>query len=160
EDLRGAPDVDHAATLLATLRRPVAHLGTAAGDLEKGRGQLVHVRLASLADVHRPGAVALQREHAHAGDVADVAVVAGLLAAAVRRHGLAPQHAAAEDRHHAGLAVRVLARTVDVGIAEGDERQAVLGLEEVAVELAGTLAHTVGADGPGGMRLGCGEHLL
>src|SRR5262249_50308186 len=83
EDLAGAADVDHAAALLAALRRPVTDLGAAAGHLEHHRSQLVHVGLAPGTDVHRPGGVALERQQAHAGDVADVDVGAGLPAIAV-----------------------------------------------------------------------------
>src|SRR5262249_46374803 len=75
EDLGGTADVDHAAALLAPLRRPVTDLGAAAGHLEQRRGQLVHVGLAPGADVHWPGGVVLEGEQAHAGDVADVDVV-------------------------------------------------------------------------------------
>src|SRR5262249_1171617 len=124
------------------------------------RSQLIHVGLAPGADVHRPGGVALERPQAHAGHVADVDVVAGLLAVAVHGHGLAAQHPAAEDRHHAGLAMRVLPWTVDVGIAEGDEGHAVLGLVEVTVELARAFAHAIGADRPRRVRLRRGEGLL
>ena len=84
----------------------------------------------------RPGRVGLERQQVRAHDVADEDVVARLLAVAVHGDGLAAQHLPAEDRDDAGLAVRVLARAVDVGVAQRDEREAVLGLEEVAVELA------------------------
>src|SRR5262249_54733833 len=96
EDLAGATDVDHAAALLAALRRPVTDLGAAAGHLEHHGGQLVHVGLAPRADVHRPAGVALERQQAHARDIADVDVVAGLLAVAVHGHGLAAPHPGAE----------------------------------------------------------------
>src|SRR5438309_1075549 len=50
--------------------------------------------------------------------VAHVAVVAGLAAVAEDEDLFAPKHPAGEDRDHARLAVRPLARAIDVGESE------------------------------------------
>ena len=51
---------------------------------------------------------------------------------------------AAEDRDHAGLAQRVLARPVDVAVAERDGREAVQAREQGAVVLGAELREAVG----------------
>ena len=56
---------------------------------------------------------------------------------------LAGDEALREDGHDAGLAVRVLARSVHVGVAKGDELQAVHLSEDVAVRLAGELRRAI-----------------
>src|SRR5262249_49863691 len=126
EDGGRAPDVDHAALLLARLGGAVMDLARAAGNVLQPRGQPVPVGLDAGADVDRPPRVGPEREQAHARDVAHVDVVARLRAVAVHRDRLVPQHAAAEDRDDPGLAVRVLARPVHVRVAEGAELDAVL----------------------------------
>src|SRR5262249_39442164 len=160
EDVGGAADVDHAAALLARLRRAVPHLGPAAGDLEQRARELIHVGLDPRANVHRSRGIALQREQAHACDITHEHVVPGLLAVAGEGAGLAAQHPAAEDPHPPRLAVRILARSVHVGVAERDERHAVLREVEVTVQLPRALADAVRADRPGRVRLGCRERLL
>ncbi len=79
-------------------------------------------------------------------DVADVYVVAGL--AAVAEDGRAPAGAqqAAEDRDHARLAERVLARAVDVAEPQRDGREPVEALEERQVALGRELALAVGRE--------------
>ena len=63
-------------------------------------------------------------------EVADVDVVARLRAVAEHLRPAAGEVLAAEDRDHAGLAVRVLARAVDVAEAQRHRRQAVQALVE------------------------------
>ena len=77
-------------------------------------------------------------------DVADVDVVARLQAVAERDRRAALDELAAEDRDDAALAVRVLARAVDVRVAQRDRRQPVQAAVEAAVALGGVLALPVG----------------
>src|SRR5213593_234114 len=109
EDLAGAPAIDHAPALLALLCRSVTDLGAAARGLEEEARERVHVGLDAGADVEGSGRGRLEREEVGARHVADVDVVAGLLAVAVHRDRLGAEHPAREDRDHARLAVRVLA---------------------------------------------------
>src|SRR4029453_5764362 len=75
EHLGGAPDVDHTAPLLPRLGGTVPDLGAAPRDLDHGLRERVDVGLARGADVDRAGGVALEREQAHARDVAHEAEV-------------------------------------------------------------------------------------
>src|SRR6185437_15358086 len=59
------------------------------------------------------------------GDVGYVDVIAGLHAVAEDGQLASCQHSLAEDRDDAGLAVGVLARAVDVAVAEGDRVETV-----------------------------------
>src|SRR4051812_10741586 len=52
------------------------------------------------------------------GDISDVHVVPCLLSVAEDRESPAVENPAAEDRHHTGLTVRVLTRTVHVAVAQ------------------------------------------
>src|SRR5437879_1361382 len=160
EDVGGAPGVDDAAALLAGLRGSVTDLGAAARRLEEEARERVHVGLDAGADVEGPGRGGLEREEVGARHVADVHVVARLLAVTVHRDRFGAEHPPREDGDHARLSVRVLARAVDVGVAQRHEGELVLGLVEEGVELARPLADAVGGDGVGGMRLGRGECLL
>ncbi len=100
-----------------------------------------------------PGGAGLGgQEGAH--DVAHVDVVARLEAVAEDLGALAVEQAAAEDGHHAGLAVRVLARAVDVAQAQHRGLVAVEAPVQVAVALAGHLAHAVVRERAGLGRLG------
>ena len=80
--------------------------------------------------------------------VVDEHVVAGVGAVAEHLGGLARQQRLGEDRHHARLAVRVLARAVDVGRRDVRTVQAVQVPEGVQVDLPGHLAlrHTATPD--------------
>src|SRR5207247_11204037 len=97
EDLGGAPGVDDAAPLLALLCRPGTNLGTAARRLEEEARERAHVGLDAGADVEGPGRGGLEREEVGARHVADVDVVARLLAVAVHRDRLGAEHPARED---------------------------------------------------------------
>ncbi len=120
----------------------------------------VDVGLDPGADVDRTRDRPLEGEEVRADDVAHVDVVAGLAAVAVDRDELPAEHLPDEDGDHPRLAVRVLAGPVDVGVAQRDEGQAVLGLVEEGVQLARPLAHAVGAHRVGRMRLRRREDLL
>ena len=82
-------------------------------------------RLAPGADVVRAGAPAVGRGDERAGDVGHVDVVARRLSFTTQSRPFAVEQEAAEDRHHAGLAVWVLPRAVDVAEAQHDVRQSV-----------------------------------
>ena len=61
-----------------------------------------------------------ERRQVRAYDIADEHVVTGLQSVADNRHVRPRQQLFREDGHHAGLAVRVLARPVDVRVAKRD----------------------------------------
>ena len=79
-----------------------------------------------------------------ADDVAHIYVVPGLAAVAEDRRPFAGLQLAAEDRDHAGLAERVLARAVDVAEPQAHAREPVEALVEGEVALGGELALSVG----------------
>ena len=80
-------------------------------------------------------------------DVVDVGEVAGLLAVAVDRHGLACVDRGDEARHDRGvLRSRVLARTEDVEVAERDRLEPVDARERDGVALRGELRDRVGRE--------------
>ena len=87
-------------------------------------------------------------------DVEHVHVVARRRAVAVERAGLARPQAVAEDRDHAGLAVRRLARAVDVAEAHDGVRHAVRGRPAAHVGLARELGGAVGRERQRHLRLG------
>ena len=110
-----------------------------AGRRLAGREQVDHAgldlvpMLKRLAARGTPSAARLAAHH-----VGHVHVVAGLRAVAEDQRRLAREQLAEEDRDHAGLAVRILARPVDVAVAERDvarpvepvgQRQVLLGAE-------------------------------
>ena len=90
--------------------------------LGDARAQLVQLDdrgLAAGPDVE-DAAILAERRGRRARDVADVDVVAGLRPVAEDRRLLAARERAEEDRDDARLAVRILARAVDVPVAQGD----------------------------------------
>ena len=82
-----------------------------------------------------PLTVAGYRREVRGDDVRDVDVVARLAAVAEDRRLAAVGEAAAEDRDHAGLPERVLARPVDVAVAERHRRQREQALVQTEVAL-------------------------
>ena len=111
------------------------------------RAELEHARLDPGADVVGPVAAALGGGEERRDDVADVDVVAGLLAVAEDARPRAAEQGAGEDRDHAGLAVRVLARPVDVAEAQRDGARGRRGGVEAEVALGGELRLPVGRVG-------------
>ena len=71
----------------------------------------------------------------------------------------AVEQLAAEDRDHPGLAERVLARAVDVAVAQRDGRQPVQAGEQRAVVLGAELGQAVGRPGRDRVVLRGGEDL-
>jgi hypothetical protein len=87
------------------------------------------------------------RDHARAHDVLDEHVVARLAPVAVHRRLAAGLQLAAEDRDHARLAERVLARPVHVAEPQADRRQPVQAPPQRQVSLAGVLRLAIGSLG-------------
>ena len=93
-----------------------------------GRHELVelgHRGLLAGADVEHETAAPTRRAGEGVHDVVDVDVVAVWLPSPKMTHWPPGDEVAGEDRDDAGLAVRVLARAVDVGEREGGELEAV-----------------------------------
>ena len=135
----GQRGVDRDAVDLAEARR--RHLG-----LELGPGcgrdppaELEDGGLDAGADVVGPAAAALGGGEEGRGDVAREDVVAGLPAIAEHARPTTVAQGAAEDRDHARLAVRVLARPVDVAESQGDRLEAVDAAVEGEIALCGVL---------------------
>ena len=91
-----------------------------------------------------PVASRLRRGQRRRDHVAHIYVVAGLGAVAEDGRPPAVAQQAAEDRDHAGLAERVLARAVDVAEPQGDAGEAVEALVQRQVALGRVLALAVG----------------
>src|SRR5437660_4211858 len=113
----GRRRVDDAAALLAGLGWPVRRLDLVAGDRDQPLRERDDVGLAARADVDRADERAVERLQIGAHQILDVHVIAGLLAVAVDARRLAAQELLAEDRHHAGCPVGILAWAVGGGIA-------------------------------------------
>src|SRR5262245_12101573 len=112
--------VEHALSELTEALRRVLWLETLRRLLVENLDDLEHGSLLAETDVDRPGGVAFAGAEVRVHHVVDIDVVARLLAVA-EDHGLpAVDDSAAEDRDDAGLAERVLARAVDVAVAERD----------------------------------------
>ena len=88
-----------------------------------------------------------ERRERRPGDVADVDVVARLQPVAEDARLLVARERAEEDRDDAGLAVRILARPVDVAVAQRDVGRPVQAVVRAQVLLAGELRRAVGRDG-------------
>src|SRR5918998_1672483 len=100
--------------------------------------ELVHAGLDSGADVVHPvWGFALQGKDVSPGHVRDIDVVAGLLSGAVDCRGIACGQVPGEYGHDPGLSVRVLARPVDIRVAQRGVGDAVLDAVEVEVALSG-----------------------
>src|SRR6476469_7154173 len=141
----GAGGVDRDALHLAGARWRELGLEIAgAAELAEGVDQLQHVGLDPGADVDRAARLGRGRGEHRRDNVAHIYVVAGLLAVAEDGRLLALAQAAAEDRDHAGLAERVLARAVDVAEPQWHAGKSVEALVEGEVALAGELALAVG----------------
>jgi len=97
----------------------------------------------------------VERQQVGPDHVIDVHVVAGVGPLAVDLERPLAQQALAEDRHHAGLAMGVLAGAIDVRVAQRRVVEAVLAAEAVQVVLEGELGDSVGRDRPGGGGLRC-----
>ncbi len=130
-----------------------------AGDLLQPGEDLVYGSAEPPAKVVNAAIAPVQSQQVGLHDVAHVDEVPFLLAASVDHRLLAPEHLAGEDGHHPRLAVGVLARAVDVGIAQDGVAQAVVDAVEVEVVLHEVLAGPVGVEGVDGVSLVGGEVL-
>ena len=90
--------------------------------------------------------IARQQQQVGTRAVGHVDVIAHLLAIPVDRHRLALQHLPGENGHHPRLALGILARAVDVGIADDRIIQPVDGLEHVQIQLQRIFAGPVRAE--------------
>ena len=155
----GAARVERRPQQLARpLRRPVGCLAVA-GEPGHGLIELEHAGLGAGADVHQQPAALLGGPHEGVDDVVDEHVVARL-AAVAEDGGLLPgQHEPGEDRHHPGLTVGVLARTVDVGERQLGVLQPAHLAVVVQVVARRLLRHAVGRDRPLRMALAHGQAL-
>src|SRR3954468_4859549 len=125
--------------LTRTLGRELRLERLVAADLAQDVDELEHARLAAGADVVGTGRVGLGCREVRGDDVADPVVVARLLAVAEDGRPRALEQLAAEDRDHARLAERVLARAVDVAVAQRHRRESVQPPEQGAVVLGAEL---------------------
>ena len=156
----GASDVQAAAAHLARSGREERRRGQRPRRDRIQRGdQVEHRGLLPVTDVDRTPDVAVGGQQVGAHDVGDVDPVAGLTAVPEHRRRRAGHRQAAEDRHHARLAVDVLAGTVDVAVAQRDGRQAVQALVERGVALGRVLALAVGGQRRDRMVLWGGQHV-
>src|SRR6476619_2221758 len=116
-------------------------------DLGKPGGELEHVGLDPAADVDRSARLRLGCGKCGRNHVPYIYVVAGLLAVAEHGRPSAGAQATAEDRDHARLAERVLARSIDVAQPQAHAGEAVETFVERQVALGGELALAIGREG-------------
>jgi F420 biosynthesis protein FbiB-like protein len=98
-------------------RRLVARAADA-GETGHDVEQLLDRRLDAGADVHQQAAALVGRAHERVDNVVDVHEVTRLAAVPVDDWSVVVQQLAREDRDHAGLALRDLTRSVDIGERE------------------------------------------
>lgn len=114
----GLLGVHGTAELLTRLRRSILRLALTTGDTRHYFMEFVDARLCPGTNiVSARGEVPRERPGVGSGYVFDVYVVARLFPGTVDLASFARRHTSGEDRHHPGLAPRVLSRTVDVGVA-------------------------------------------
>ena len=123
------------------------------------RMELVDVAFDAGADVESTEVRGLRGAQVGGDDVVDVDVVAGLAAVPVDDGVAAVQQTLGEDRHHPRLAVRILPRSVDVGVAQRHELEAVNVGEDGAVALAGQLGGAVRRRRRAPVGLGGRQHI-
>src|SRR3989441_2114407 len=160
EDGLGARGVEYAAPLLARARGRVPGRGADTRQLRQPPVELVDGGLESGTDVRDAGRIgAAERAGDRVGHVLDEDVVARLLAVAVNEAGLAGQQSMTEDGDDAGLAVRVLARTVHVRQTQRERRAAGQSRPALEVALGGDLGYAIGRRRPGRVILRRGQDV-
>jgi tetratricopeptide (TPR) repeat protein len=163
----GAPSTRCAKASWARSGRPPAArsralrrvLGAVAGVAEavERLHQVQHGHLLAAPDVERAAGGGIRGAQVGVHHVAHEHVVAGLQAVAEDRRRSALEQLAAEDGDHARLAERVLARPVDVAVAQRDRAEPVHAREQVAVALGAELRLAVGGLGRHRVVLGGGD---
>src|SRR5438874_4036551 len=144
ELLSGAGVVEGDAVHVALATRPILRLELVLGEERELAEEVVHGDRDAGADVVGAAVAALQGREVGDGDVTDVQHVARLVAVAVDGERLAFDHPAGEDGHHAAfLRGEVLARAVDVGVAQARVREAEGPMKGAEVLLEGQLARAV-----------------
>ncbi len=113
-------------------------------------GPDIEARKSSGADLRHVG-----REGDHVGPrhIRPIYIVTHIVAVAVDHRRFAREQFLAKDRDDARLTMRILPRAVDVRVAEGDGREAVLTGIKLEVPFADPLRDPVGAHRIGGRRL-------
>src|SRR5437870_4996184 len=111
---------DDRAPLLARARRTELGRPAGAGIARQGIVELVDAGLDPGPDVESARHGAFERGHVGPHHVGGIHVVASLSAVAIYRHRAAFENAPAENRDHAGLTMRILARAVNVRVAQRD----------------------------------------
>src|SRR5713226_968454 len=151
---------DNRAPLLACARRTELSRPAGAGITRQRIVELVDAGLDSGPDVESARHGAFERGDVGPHHVGDIDVVASLSAVAIYRHRAALENAPAENRDHAGLTMRILARAVDVRVAKCDVIDPILRAVKKQVLLRRQLGDAVGADRALRMLLVAGEGLL
>src|SRR3954471_21080313 len=111
---RSAAGIEGAALDLAGARWGVLRGLLEPRELGHHVEELLHARLDTRADVQHESAALVDRTHERVDDIVDIDVVARLRAVTEDQRTLAVEQPAREDRDHARLAVRILARAVHV----------------------------------------------
>ena len=149
----GPGGIDGISQELPRPERQMLGLGLHPGLVGHLAVELVDRRLLAGTDVAQQPAPLGGGPHEGIDHVVDVDEVAGLVAVTEDGHLLAPQEALGEDRHHAGLAVGILAGAVDVGQGQGRELERVhLAVGDQVVDDR-LLRDPVGGQGPVGQGL-------
>src|SRR5256885_8453102 len=125
ELLSGARVVEGDAVHVALAARPMLRLELVLREERELAEEVVHGDRDAGTDVVGAAVAALQCREVGDGDVTDVQHVARLAAVAVDGDRLALDHPAGEDGNHAAfLRGEVLARAVDIGVAQARGREA------------------------------------
>src|SRR5215203_5660955 len=100
------------------------------GQLTEIAKQLVDISLTPGANVNGARVVGLQCDQVGASHIANKDIVSRLLAITVDDRLLASQQSEGENSHHTRLAMGVLARSVDIGIAQRNVRNTIFNIIE------------------------------
>src|SRR6202022_9940 len=135
----GGADVQAGAALLSGPGRAVACRACHATGGGDEAVDAVDISLGGGADVVAAEPFAVSSPEVGADDVVDVDEVASLQAVAADHGLVSAEQPLGEDGDHTCLAVRILARPVDVAIAQGDELETVEVPVDRAVDLSAEL---------------------
>src|SRR5258706_1202771 len=138
------PVVKATAPLLAGFGRSMLRLDFAANGLTQMFVNSNDIGFDASADVNLTDIRRIERCDIGRDHVADVNVITRLLAIAVDHRDLAVEQQGKKNRHDAGFTVWRLPRSVDVGIAQRNVRQAERLMIIRQIKLAGPFAHAIG----------------
>ena len=108
--------------------------------------QDIHVSLNPSSNIDRASEIDLQGREVGASNIANKNVVASLFAVAINNGLLSRQEPRGKDGNDTSFPMRVLARTINVRIAQGNIRDMILSLVVMQIVLSGPFAHAVGTD--------------